>query len=82
MATHLQRRPVRSIEEAQSLIAKLDLSCFHDPHDVLVAVEVDVHFKWVTVIQETALPLTDVQILPGFHAHDLSPGRGASHALH
>lgn len=46
---------------------RLDLSAFGDADDLVVAIIPNEEGVWLTIIQETAEPLDEVAILPGFH---------------
>jgi hypothetical protein len=47
----------------------LDLSLFAEASDIQVGIIPNEDGLWLTVIQETELPLDEVPILPGFHRY-------------
>ena len=67
MRIHLQRKLVLTVEHGQREIEIFDPAVFPDAADVQVAIIPDEQGLWLTIVQETPLPLDQVRILPGFH---------------
>lgn len=67
MRIHLQRKRIASMDSTE--LEGLDLSLFAEAFDIHVGVIPNEDGFWLTVIQETAVPLDEVPILPGFHRY-------------
>ncbi len=65
MRIHFQRKHIASMDSTE--VEGLDLSLFPVAFDIHVGVIPNEDGFWLTVIQETDVPLDEVPILPGFH---------------
>lgn len=64
---HLQRKRIVSMDSHQ--LDSLDLSPFAAAADIHVGIVPNDDGLWLTIIQETDMPLDEVPILPGFHRY-------------
>lgn len=79
MQIHVQRKRVLSMEPAE--LERLDLSPYARAADVQVAVIPDEEGLWLTIVQETPVPLNQVPTLPGFRRVWLKPSNRPARLL-
>ncbi len=76
---HLQRKLIPSMDGQE--VDGLDLSPFAAAADIHVGIVPNDDGLWLTIIQETDVPLDEVPILPGFHRY-VPEVPGQSRSLH
>jgi len=79
MRIHVQRKRVLSMEPSE--IERLDLSAYSGAADVQVALLPEEDGIWLTIIQETPVPLNQIPLLPGFRRVWLRPARKPTRLL-